>query len=133
MRCYYHWDRKKVEVEHYKVIDGTPMCERCYRGFPITEESLKKGGRVYGRRNRGDYDSEYYEANKEKIIAYRKEYYLKNRARIRERMKAYNRQFYSRYKEAKQEYDKEYYKKRKEAQANRGAELAGDPLARIGI
>jgi len=35
VKCFYHWQRKGVEVKAERVIDGTPMCKDCYNGKPI--------------------------------------------------------------------------------------------------
>ena len=56
--------------------------------------------------SKGDYKTEYYEANKEELLKRRKEYYLKNKEKYRE--------YYQANREAKLAYQKEWNAANKE-------------------
>jgi len=55
--CQPHLEREKRQVEAYKVVAGTPMCEACYHGTPlgrgiISEEAEERAERAQQRRSK---------------------------------------------------------------------------------
>lgn len=43
MNCHAHQERANQQVEATHMIDGEPMCERCYRGYAINGEVENAG------------------------------------------------------------------------------------------
>lgn len=46
--CLPHWERKQQRVPAERIVEGTPLCKRCFDGHPV-DPDLEGGGQFLGK------------------------------------------------------------------------------------